>query len=95
MAHYSDTVVFRSAKALDLVGHGELVGRAALEMYWRAALDRQPDLRFTVQDVFEGYDMIVLTYSNHMGRLAAETLRFGADGLVVEASACHEPTVGA
>jgi hypothetical protein len=33
--------------------------------------------------------MIVITYANHKGIVAAETLLFGADGLVQEASACH------
>jgi hypothetical protein len=34
--------------------------------------------------------MLVITYENHKLVLAAETLRFGPDGLVVEASACHQ-----
>jgi hypothetical protein len=42
-------------------------------------------------DVFFGHGMMVITYQNHTGVLAAETLRFGPDGLVVEASACHRP----
>lgn len=33
--------------------------------------------------------MMVITYENHRGVLAAETLYFGADGLVTQAAACH------
>ena len=57
--------------------------------YWQAALDKQPDLHFTVRDVFAGHEMMVITYENHRGVLAAETLYFGADGLVTQAAACH------
>ncbi|MEO0390060.1 MAG: nuclear transport factor 2 family protein [Pseudomonadota bacterium] len=89
MAHYSADIVFRSRKAIPLVGDGYLRGKDALQAYWAKALANQPDLHFTVVDVFEGFDMVVLTYRNHRGVLAAETLRFDADGTVVEASACH------
>lgn len=72
-----------------LVGSGELQGKQALRAYWAAALDKQPDLSFVVVDVLHGYGMVVITYRNQRNVLAAETIRFGADGLVVEASACH------
>lgn len=91
LAHYSEDVTFRSHKAVRLVGHGELRGKAALRDYWGRALAAQPDLSFVVVDVLHGHGMIVITYRNQRDVLAAETLRFGADGLVVEASACHKP----
>ena len=89
MAHYSQDVVFRSHKAVRLVGQGELRGHAALRGYWSKALASQPDLSFVVVDVFKGHAMMVITYRNQNNVLAAETLRFGMDGLVIEASACH------
>lgn len=89
LAHYSADVIFRSAKAMRLVGHGEMRGKAALRDYWARALTAQPDLSFVVVDVLHGHGMLVITYRNQRGVLAAETLRFGPDGLVVEASACH------
>lgn len=89
LAHYSEDVIFRSQKAMRLVGSGELVGKPALRAYWAAALAKQPDLSFVVVDVLHGYGMIVITYRNQHNVLAAETLRFGSDGMVVEASACH------
>lgn len=91
LSHYSEDIVFRSHKAMQLVGKGEVHGKAALQAYWAQALAQQPDLRFRVKDVFHGHGMLVITYVNHRGTLAAETLRFGADGLAVEASACHRP----
>jgi ketosteroid isomerase-like protein len=89
LAHYSNDVVFRSQKAMRLVGSGELRGKQALRSYWSAALAKQPDLSFVVVDVLHGYGMMVITYRNQHNALAAETLRFGTNALVVEASACH------
>lgn len=91
LAHYSKDVIFRSHKAVRLVGAGELRGKAALRDYWGRALAAQPDLSFVVVDVLHGHGMLVITYRNHLDVLAAETLRFDTDGLVVEASACHRP----
>ncbi|MFK7743876.1 MAG: nuclear transport factor 2 family protein [Roseobacter sp.] len=90
LAHYSEDVIFRSHKAMRLVGQGEIRGRDELRVYWAKALAQQPDLSFVVVDVFEGHAMMVITYVNQNDVLAAETLRFGMDGLVVEASACHK-----
>ncbi|MEX0309386.1 MAG: nuclear transport factor 2 family protein [Tateyamaria sp.] len=91
LGHYAEDVVFRSHKAMRLVGHGELHGKDALRAYWTRALEAQPDLSFVVVDVLHGHGMVVITYRNQRNVLAAETLRFGPDGLVVEASACHKP----
>ena len=92
LSHYSDDVIFRSRKAKALVGAGEIQGKRALGNYWARALETQPDLRFVVTDVFQGHHMIVVTYENHRGVLAAETLMFDAQGLVWQASACHRET---
>ena len=89
LSHYTDDVVFRSRKAIALVGTGEVQGKANLRTYWLAALERQPDLKFSVQHVFKGHEMMVISYENHRGVLAAETLYFARDGLVHHAAACH------
>ena len=89
LIHYRDDVVFRSTKAIPITGAGEVRGRAALRRYWAAALDRQPDLRFEVQDIFDGHEMLAITYRNQHGVLAIETLHFDSDGMIHQASACH------
>lgn len=89
LSHYSHDIIFRSQKAMRLLGHGEIRGKDDLRAYWTQALKQQPDLSFVVVDVFKGHGMMVITYENQRGVLAAETLRFGVDGLIVEASACH------
>ena len=90
LSHYSDDIVFRSRKAIPLVGTGEVRGKAKLRSYWTAALKRQPDLKFSVQNVFEGHEMMVISYQNHRGILAAEILYFDRDGFVHHAAACHK-----
>ena len=89
LSHYAPDVVFRSRKAAALTGEGEVRGLSALRAYWAEALRRQPDLAFTVRRVYAGHDMLVIAYVNHAGVEAAETLRFGFGGRIVEASACH------
>jgi ketosteroid isomerase-like protein len=92
MSHYRDDIVFRSKKAIPLVGNGEIHGKHALREYWAAALQRQPELKFRVQDVFEGHEMLVISYLNHLSILATETLYFDDEGLVFRAAACHRPS---
>ncbi len=89
LAHYAQDIVFRSRRAEALTGHGTLDGRLALRAYWQEALRRQPALHFEIRAVYAGHETLVIAYFTHSGVEAAETLRFGADGLVVEASACH------
>lgn len=89
LRHYRDDIVFRSRKAIPLTGAGEVIGKARLRQYWAAALERQPDLCFRVRDVFEGHEMLVITYLNHRDVLAAETLYFDASGQIYMAAACH------
>ncbi len=91
MAHYAPGIRFRSTKAKALVGNGELQGQTELRAYWQEALERQPDLRFTVTDIYVGHDMITIAYTNHNGVHAAETLWFDETGLVIQAAACHSP----
>ncbi len=89
MGHYRDDIVFRSRKAVPIAGSGEITGKPALRAYWAAALARQPDLAFRVRDVFEGHGMLLISYENHRGVLAAETLYVDDAGLVYRAAACH------
>ena len=91
LSHYSSSIVFRSLKAIPLVGAGEIIGKENLRIYWQQALLKQPDLRFTVEQFYLGHQMMQIAYRNHKGVNAIETLEFDDDGLVVRASACHAP----
>ncbi|MFD4957629.1 nuclear transport factor 2 family protein [Microbacterium sp. NPDC058389] len=85
LAHFADDAEFSSPVAAQLLpeSEGVLRGKAAIRAYWAVGIERIPDLRFEVVDVYTGVDLIVINYRNHTGGLVNEVLRLGADGLVV------------
>jgi len=85
MTHFHDDVVFTSPVAVQIVpgSGGVLRGKEALRDYWTEGLRRIPDLRFTVERVFAGVSVLVISYRNQRGNLVDEVLVF-ADGLVIE-----------
>ena len=90
MSHYHKDVVFRSLKTQSLFGRGELIGRHELRRYWAKALERQPALKLQVQEVFQGYQMMTLSYRNQNNVFATEIVYFNAEGLVFRAATCHQ-----
>lgn len=85
LEHFHDDVVFTSpvaAKFLPATA-GIVHGKTALRDYWIAALQRIPNLRFVVEDVYQGIDTIAILYRNQENTRVCEVLRFG-DGLVIE-----------
>ncbi|ORV09999.1 nuclear transport factor 2 family protein [Mycobacterium celatum] len=78
LRHFHDDVVFTSPVAANLLpGTGGVVrGKLALRHYWTLALHRIPDLRFTVERVYQGIDTVVITYRNQSNGLVNEVLRF-------------------
>ena len=77
--HFHEDVVFTSPVAAKLVPEsaGVVHGKPALRTYWTLAVQRMPDLRFTVENTYEGIDMIVINYRNQNGGLVNEVLKFG------------------
>jgi ketosteroid isomerase-like protein len=93
LSHYAEDIVFISPAAAKITGDasGRVAGKAALAAYWGEALRRIPDLRFTLRSVLVGVNSVAIRY--HSSRTHAEVVEvvcFGADGLVVEASAYYE-----
>ena len=85
LEHFHDDVVFTSPVAAKLLPdtHGVVRGKPALRHYWTQALARVPDLRFTVEGVYQGVDTVVIAYRNQDGVLVSEVLKFDGD-LVIE-----------
>lgn len=81
---FHDDVVFTSPVAAELLPEtqGAVRGKAALRQYWIAALDRIPDLRFTVEGIYQGVNTIVITYRNQNDSLVNEVLIFEGDVIV-------------
>ena len=84
LAHFADDAEFSSPVAAQLLPetHGILRGKEAIRGYWTIGLERIPDLRFEVIDVYSGVDVLVIHYRNHVGGLVNEVLHLNAAGLV-------------
>jgi ketosteroid isomerase-like protein len=84
LAHFADDAEFSSPVAAQLLPetHGILRGKEAIRGYWTIGLERIPDLRFEVIDVYAGVDLLVIHYRNHVGGLVNEVLLLNAAGLV-------------
>lgn len=85
LADFHDDVVFTSPVAAKLLPEtrGVVRGKAALRRYWTGAVALIPDLRFSVDGVYQGIDTIVITYRNQNGDSVNEVLIF-RDGAVIE-----------
>ena len=68
---------------------GTLKGRKAVGDYWRAALQKIPDLHFSLIAVTSGVNSISLFYDAVMGKKAIETLFFNDEGKVFKALATY------
>ena len=77
LTHFTDDVVFTSPVAAQVVpdSAGVLRGKEALRSYWTTAIDRIPDLHFSLVAVYAGIDHVVINYRNHVGGLVCEVLR--------------------
>jgi ketosteroid isomerase-like protein len=84
LGHFSDDVVFTSPVAAQLIeGTGGVIhGKDALRDYWTLGLKLIPDLRFRVEGVYAGLDVVVINYRNQRGNLVAEVLRFDGEAVV-------------
>ncbi len=57
-------------------------GKPALRGYWTQALQRIPNLRFVIEGVFQGIDIVVIVYRNQDDGLVSEVLRFHGDVVI-------------
>lgn len=92
LSHYTDDFEMQSPLIIERMGvtSGVLRGKDAIRPYWQKGLSATPPLRFELRDVLVGVDTIALYYlSTARGRMAAEVLRFNAEGRVVSGAALH------
>lgn len=59
-----------------------LKGKEAVDDYWRKALEKLPDLQFSLFDWTQGVDSVVLYYQSVMGMVAVEVMFFNEAGKV-------------
>lgn len=90
LSHYADEVIFSSPKAKEITGAAQVRGKAALAAYWRAALERSPQLRFELERVYAGANCVTIAYIRNGVLRVAETLEF-ENGVVVRGYVAHAP----
>ena len=84
MSHYSDdceitTPMIKTALGID---SGSLAGKSNVRNYWRAALDKVPDLHFELLDVTVSVGSVAIYYRSIFNKKAIEVMFFDTIGKV-------------
>ena len=81
LSHYTDDFEMSSPFIAVFAGEssGTLKGKHQVGAYWRAALERVPDLRFELLEVFTCVNSITIYYKAVFGKLATEVLFLDQD----------------
>lgn len=84
LGHYSEQVEVTSPLVEAILGPGRVTvrGKDDLRAYWGAALERYPELRFTLYRAYAGVRSIVLHYRSVQGLVGAECMEFDESGRV-------------
>lgn len=89
LSHYTDDFEMSSPLIASVANEpsGVLKGKEAVGNYWAKALQRIPDLKFELENVFVGAISVVITYKNiSRGVRVAEIFFFNKDSKVYRAS---------
>ena len=89
LSHYTDDFEMSSPFISQIAGEpsGTLKGKERVREYWAAALQKIPNLKFELIDVFVGASSVVIHYRTSFGRLAAEVLFVNEQGKIFQAAA--------
>lgn len=84
LRHYAEDVEVTSPLVETVLGPGRVTvrGRSELRRYWGQALERYPDLRFTLYRAYAGARSVVLHYRSIQGLVGAECMEFDDSGKV-------------
>lgn len=91
LSHYTADFEITSPMIRHVLGieSGTLKGKEAVGNYWRAALQRMPDLRFSLIEVTSGINSVSVLYETVMEKKAIETFLFNNEGKVFKAFATY------
>jgi hypothetical protein len=89
LSHYTDDFEMTTPMIQRVLGieSGTLKGKTVVGDYWRAALKKQPDLKFSIIEVTFGVNSVSIYYNAVLGKRAIETFFFNETGLVYKALA--------
>ena len=91
LTHYTDDFEMTTPMIQRVLGieSGTLKGKTTVSDYWRSALTKIPDLKFTIIDVTCGMDTVSIYYNAVMEKKAIETFFFNEKGKVFRALATY------
>jgi ketosteroid isomerase-like protein len=89
LSHYSDDFEMTSPFIASLMNEptGTIKGKENVRAYWAKALERIPDLKFELIEVFASVDSIAIYYHAVLGKRAVEVLFLDWNGKVSRAFA--------
>jgi ketosteroid isomerase-like protein len=92
LSHYTDDFQMSSPYIVQFMNEpsGTLNGKDRVGAYWRAALERMPDLRFELLEVFAGADSVAIHYRSARGKIGVEVFFFDENGKVARAAAHYD-----
>ena len=91
LVHYTDDFEMTTPMIQRVLGieSGTMKGKTAVGDYWRAAIVKVPDLKFTIIEVTCGVGSVSIYYHAVMGKKAIETFLFNENGKVYRALATY------
>ena len=89
LSHYAENACFRSPMAEKRTGYGLVTGLDNLRAYWSPVFSLRPNLWFTLDRVFHGFETLALSYHDELDRSVIETLTFDKHGKVIFGSGCY------
>ena len=91
LTHYADDFEMTTPMIQRVLGieSGTLKGKTAVGDYWRAALKKVPDLKFSIIEVTSGVGSVSIYYNAVMGKRAVETFFFNDKHLVYKSLATY------
>jgi ketosteroid isomerase-like protein len=91
LSHYTDDFEMTTPMIQRLLGidTGTLKGKKAIGDYWKSALQKIPDLKFSIIEVTSGVNSVSIYYNAVLNKRAIETFFFNNEGKVFKALATY------
>lgn len=92
MALYAPQIVFQTPTIIDTLGipDGRVSGKQRLREHFARGLDRLPDLRFELENVYVGVRSLAITYRWHDATPVCELHEYDQDDLIVRVQALYQ-----
>lgn len=92
LSHYTDDFEMSSPFIVQIASEpsGKLTGKEQISAYWKAALQKHPNLHFDLLGTSVGASSLVIHYRTNFGRIAMEVLFLNEFGKCYRAAAHYQ-----